>query len=90
MESKSKKNIMLLVSNSINKPDLLSGNDLLVQSLRGLGYDVEIVVFSQFYNLISKLKSDEPDLVFNLFERLFGIDIGPVGVLPEFLINPSG
>ena len=69
MESKSRKKIILLVSNSIKKPDLLAGNDLLVQSLQKIGYDLEIVVFTQFFDLVTKLKSDEPDLVFNLFEN---------------------
>jgi D-alanine-D-alanine ligase len=68
MDSISKK-IILLVSNSIQNPDLLSGNDLLIRSLKEIGYNLEIVIFPQFYELITKLKSEEPDLVFNLFEN---------------------
>jgi D-alanine-D-alanine ligase len=69
MAGVSGKKIILLVSNSIKEPDLRSGDDMLVQSLIEIGYEVEIVVFSQFYDLITKLRSAEADLVFNLFQN---------------------
>ena len=69
MTTKSKKKIILLVSNSLNNPDLISGDDMLVQSLIEIGYDVDIVAFSIFYDLINKFKSTDADLVFNLFQN---------------------
>ena len=84
MASRPKKKIMLLVSNSIKKPEFISADDMLVHSLREIGYDVEIVVFSKFYDLINKLKSGETDLVFNLFENTsddISIQMHIVGVL---------
>ena len=69
MTNRLKKKIILLVSGSIRKNELLPGKDILIQSLEEIGYDLEIIVFSQFFDLITKLKSSEPDLVFNLFEN---------------------
>jgi D-alanine-D-alanine ligase-like ATP-grasp enzyme len=69
MTNRLKKKIILLVSSSIRKNDLLPGKDTLIRLLEEIGYDVEIIVFSQFFDLITKLKSAEPDLVFNLFEN---------------------
>ena len=64
-----RKKILLLVSNSIKEPDLISGDDLLVQSMTELGYDVNVIVFSNIYDLIEKIKASDPDLVFNLFQN---------------------
>ena len=63
------KKIILLVSNSIKNPDLDLGYVSLSNSLRDLGYDIDVVIFSHFYDLISNLKSAEPALVFNLFQN---------------------
>jgi D-alanine-D-alanine ligase-like ATP-grasp enzyme len=64
-----KKKIILLVSKSIEIPNLDFANDILVNSLKDMGYDVDVVIFSEFYDLINILKSAEPVLVFNLFQN---------------------
>lgn len=69
MAVKTKNKIILLVSKSIEIPNFDFANDMLVNSLKDMGYDVDVVIFSEFYDLISILKSAEPTLVFNLFQN---------------------
>ena len=64
-----KQKIILLASNSLQESNLNSGNELFVQAMTDLGYEIDIYVFSNLYNLVDKIKSTEPDLVFNLFRN---------------------
>jgi len=65
----SKKNILLIASNAFKEPELFAGNNTFIKSLNHLGYVTDLFVFTNIDELIKKLKSTDPHLVFNLFQN---------------------
>lgn len=64
-----KKCILVLTSNVYQKSDLNYEENILIKSLISLGYDTNVHIFSDIPELINKLNSLKPQLVFNLFKN---------------------